>query len=210
MISKFQQELSGYSNHKLYLKIKNTIVRDFIHNKDSDYLLNFYLDEAAIRSPRLYDDALEDANTIIDSIRLEKLKSNIRDIIRTDYIEQKDQDFLFDDDGGSLGTYNIEELTGIDFDNLLITKVSGDSMRDAGIFNGDVIFADTKASINSGDIVIASVNGAFYIKEYKTDDDKIFLISKNPDYKPVEITNDMKFELKGKVINVMHRVNTQN
>lgn len=204
MISGLQEDLSKYSNHKLYLKIKNTIVRDFINNKDSEYLLNHYYDEAAYRSSDLYNDALEDANRIIDSIRFEKLKSNIRDIIRTDYLEQNDKNFLNDDNID--GKFSIEELTGIEFNNLLISQVSGDSMKDAGIFDEDVVFADTNAQIENGDIVIASVNGAYYIKEFQKFKDKIYLVSKNTKYEPVEITDDMVLELKGKVINVMHRV----
>lgn len=43
----------------------------------------------------------------------------------------------------------------------------GDSMIDAGIFDGDVLFVDRSIEAHSGDIVLAFVDGSFTVKELR-------------------------------------------
>lgn len=43
-------------------------------------------------------------------------------------------------------------------------KVSGDSMKDAGIADGDLLVVDKALTAGHGDIVVAAVDGEFTIK----------------------------------------------
>lgn len=64
----------------------------------------------------------------------------------------------------------------ISLDKLLIkhpsatyfVKVSGDSMQDAGISDGDMLIVDRALTARHGDIVVASVAGDFTVKELRT------------------------------------------
>lgn len=47
-------------------------------------------------------------------------------------------------------------------------KVSGESMRDAGISDGDLLVVDRSLSAVHGDIVIAAIAGEFTVKELRT------------------------------------------
>ena len=45
-------------------------------------------------------------------------------------------------------------------------RVSGDSMHDAGMFDGDIIVIDKSLEPHNGDIIIAAVDGEFTVKEF--------------------------------------------
>ena len=46
-------------------------------------------------------------------------------------------------------------------------RVSGDSMHDAGLFDGDIIVIDKSLEPHNGDIIIAAVDGEFTVKEFR-------------------------------------------
>lgn len=216
MIGEFEKNLINLSNHQIYTKIKNMITRDFLNNRDSEYLLGKYYNEATLRSDTLYQDALDDAFKVIESLRQAEFDSNVNSYMRASYLGDEDKsstmneiinDSGFDLSSEKIGSYNLEELTGIEFGNLIISSVSGDSMINAGIYDGDLIFADTKAEISNGDIIIASVNDALFVKRIINDNNSLILASENPKYPPVKIAEDMKFSVIGKVVNVLHTLN---
>lgn len=63
-----------------------------------------------------------------------------------------------------------------------LVKVTGDSMKDAGIMAGDIIVVDRGARPKSGDIVIAQVDGEWTLKYYTRRGDKIVLTAANEKY----------------------------
>lgn len=94
-----------------------------------------------------------------------------------------------------------EELADtISLDDLLIEnrqatfllKVSGDSMCDAGILQGDMVIVDRSQAPKSGDIVIAEVDGQWTMKYLKKRGEKVALIPANPKYKPIIPKNELK------------------
>lgn len=68
-------------------------------------------------------------------------------------------------------------------------KVKGDSMRDAGIMNGDMVIVERKSTARPGDIVIARIDGEFTMKYYRVGNKKgkqfQYLEAANPAYKPM-------------------------
>ena len=80
-------------------------------------------------------------------------------------------------------------------------RASGDSMIDVGIRPDTTLMVDRMLETKAGDIVIARIGDELCVKELFIDDDgRVFLIPKNANYKPIEITEDMDFEIWGKVI----------
>ena len=100
----------------------------------------------------------------------------------------------------------------IDLNNLLIenpsatyyVRVNGDSMLGAGIVNGDLLIVDRSLEVTNNCIVVAHVDGEFTVKRIKKIKKKIFLQAENNNYKPIEITQEMDFELFGVVAHAIH------
>jgi DNA polymerase V len=80
-------------------------------------------------------------------------------------------------------------------------RVTGDSMTGIGIKPNATLVVDRAIETKSGDIVIARVGDEMCVKELVIDDEgKVFLVPKNDNYRPIEVTEDMDFEIWGKVI----------
>ena len=100
----------------------------------------------------------------------------------------------------------------IDLNNLLIenpsatyyVRVNGDSMLGAGILSGDLLIVDRSIEVSNNCIVVAHLDGEFTVKRIKKIKKKIFLQAENNNYKPIEITKEMDFELFGVVAHAIH------
>lgn len=80
-------------------------------------------------------------------------------------------------------------------------RASGDSMIGIGIKPNATLIVDRAVETKSGDIVIARIGDEMCVKELFIDDEgRVFLVPKNDNYRPIEITEDMDFEIWGKVI----------
>jgi DNA polymerase V len=80
-------------------------------------------------------------------------------------------------------------------------RASGDSMIEAGIQPNATLIVDRMLETKSGDIVIARIGDEMLVKELQIDDEgKVWLVPKNINHKPFEITPDLDFEVWGKVI----------
>jgi len=85
-------------------------------------------------------------------------------------------------------------------------RASGDSMIGEGIKPGATLVVDRAIETKSGDIVIARIGEEFCVKKLFIDDEgRVLLLSKNDNYKPIEITEDMDFEVWGKVVGSINR-----
>ncbi len=74
-------------------------------------------------------------------------------------------------------------------------KVSGDSMRDAGILDGDMIIVERKNEAKVGEIVVANVDNAFTLKYLRKDkNDKYYLEPANSEYKNIYPTGEMSVQ----------------
>ena len=64
-------------------------------------------------------------------------------------------------------------------------RIKGDSMKEDGIFDGDIVIIKKQASASDGDIVAAMYNDEATVKRYKFTKKGIKLIPANPKYSPV-------------------------
>ena len=78
-----------------------------------------------------------------------------------------------------------------------LLKVKGDSMRDEGIFDGDLIGVHRTNEARSGQIVIARIDDEITVKLLRIGKDRIRLLPRNPDYAPIEVLPDQDFAIEG-------------
>ena len=66
-------------------------------------------------------------------------------------------------------------------------RVSGDSMIEAGLDDGDLIVIDRSLDPENGKIAVCFIDGEFTVKTIKKEENKIFLMPQNKIYKPIEV-----------------------
>ena len=84
-----------------------------------------------------------------------------------------------------------------DADGLFALRVSGLSMRDAGILDGDLIIADKNLSSRSGDIVVAMIEDEATVKRLGFENGAPVLYPENPDFDPIYAE---RIDILGKVV----------
>lgn len=78
-----------------------------------------------------------------------------------------------------------------------LLRVKGDSMRDEGIFDGDLIGVHRTGDARSGQIVVARVDEEVTVKLLKLASDRIRLLPRNPDHAPIEVMPGQDFAIEG-------------
>jgi repressor LexA len=76
-------------------------------------------------------------------------------------------------------------------------RVKGDSMRDDGIFDGDLVGIHRTQQAESDQIVVARIDDEITIKRLKISKNGIRLLPRNPDFAPIEIRPDQDFAIEG-------------
>lgn len=75
-------------------------------------------------------------------------------------------------------------LGSCDSDKLFALRIQGESMRDLGMYDGDLIIVEQSANVRTGDVVVALVNNEVTVKTYRPAPDNIIeLHPANPDFK---------------------------
>jgi repressor LexA len=83
-----------------------------------------------------------------------------------------------------------------------LLQVKGDSMRDEGIFEGDLIGVHRTRDARSGQIVVARIDDEITVKLLKIGkdprgNDTLRLLPRNPDYAPIEVQPGQDFAIEG-------------
>lgn len=79
-------------------------------------------------------------------------------------------------------------------------RVKGNSMRDAGIFNNDLLIIDKSLPISNNKIAVCYIDGEFTIKRVTIEKDCVWLIPENESYKPIKVTPDSELIIWGIII----------
>lgn len=82
-------------------------------------------------------------------------------------------------------------------------RAKGDSMKDAGIFDGDLLIVDKSIDPADGKIAICYVNGEFTVKRIKKDKDEVWLIPANTAYQPIKMEEGSSLIIWGIVTHVI-------
>jgi repressor LexA len=68
-----------------------------------------------------------------------------------------------------------------------LLRVRGQSMRDAGILNGDLLAVHRQAEAANGDIVVARLDDEVTVKRFQRRGNQVRLLPENPDFEPIDI-----------------------
>ena len=90
--------------------------------------------------------------------------------------------------------------------HIFLVRVSGESMIDKQIYDGDILVVNRKEQPEQGKIVIASLNGEMAVKIFSIQDEKVYLVSANKKFLPIEIEGFMEFQIQGVVKHVIHSI----
>lgn len=87
-----------------------------------------------------------------------------------------------------------------------LVRVKGNSMVEAGIYEGDVLIVDRSISASHNHIVIAMLDGEFTVKRLKQRAGKFFLEAANISYVSIELKGEQELVVWGVVTYVIHRM----
>lgn len=107
-----------------------------------------------------------------------------------------------DSDQLELGTLIISEE--VSKSATFALRVRGDSMVEAGIFEGDHLIVDRKARTRNGDIVVALLDGETTVKRLMEKDNETYLVPENKNLKPIP-TRGKKLLIQGKVVGLQRK-----
>lgn len=74
----------------------------------------------------------------------------------------------------------------------VLLKVKGDSMRDAGILDGDLAIIERTKQAREGQFVVAFVDGAYTLKELRYEGKWPVLMPHNPEHKPIRPQSELE------------------
>ena len=103
---------------------------------------------------------------------------------------------------------------GIDLNEQLIKnkpatyffRMKGDAMKEAGIFDNDVLIIDRSLKLANGKIIVAVLNGELLVRRFHKNFSSAFLIPENNRYKNINLAEFSDFSLWGVVTYVIHPV----
>jgi len=75
-------------------------------------------------------------------------------------------------------------------DGYFLLRVRGDSMINAGIYDGDLVLVRPQHEATNGSIVVALVDGDATVKRFERSNGHVKLIAENPAYEPI-VTSDV-------------------
>ena len=101
-------------------------------------------------------------------------------------------------------TLDLNELVKHPSDTFLV-KVEGDSMINAGIYDGDILVVDRALEAENNKVVVANLDGELTVKRLSIKGTTVLLMPDNPNYEPIEIRPLSDFRVMGVVTFVIHR-----
>ena len=87
-----------------------------------------------------------------------------------------------------------------------LVRVSGASMRDAGIDDGDVLVVDKSLPPASGRIAVCCLDGSFTLKRIRADERGLWLVPANDAFAPIPVNPDNEFAVWGIVTYVIKKM----
>ena len=76
-------------------------------------------------------------------------------------------------------------------------RVVGDSMKDEGIEEGDILVIDKSLELMDDDLAVCFIDGDFTVKRVRLESDAEWLVPSNAKYPPIKVTKDNEFMVWG-------------
>jgi DNA polymerase V len=101
---------------------------------------------------------------------------------------------------------------GIDLNEQLIRnkpatfffRMKGDAMREAGIFDNDVLVVDRSLKLTNGKIIVAALNGELMVRRFHKNFSSSFLLAENSRFKAINLGEFTDFAVWGVVTYAIH------
>lgn len=84
-------------------------------------------------------------------------------------------------------------------------RVRGQSMRDAGIYEGDILVIDRSLTPVDGSKAVCYIDSEFTLKTLRVNAKGVWLMPANTDYEPIIITEENDFSVWGIVTYIIHK-----
>lgn len=85
-------------------------------------------------------------------------------------------------------------------------RVSGESMVDAGLDDGDLLVIDRSLEPQDNKIAVCFIDGEFTVKRLALKGEQLFLVPENKKYKPIEVAQENNLLIWGIVTYVIKKV----
>ncbi|MGE0079383.1 MAG: LexA family protein [Bacteroidales bacterium] len=101
---------------------------------------------------------------------------------------------------------NLKTLLIKNESSTFFVQVTGNSMQDANIFDGDILVVDKSLNPSKDSILVCFIDGEFTVKRVSKVGKDFFLIPANKEFNPIKIEEGSDFRLWGVVTYVIHKV----
>lgn len=85
-------------------------------------------------------------------------------------------------------------------------RVTGDSMIDCGINDGDLLIIDKSIPPTDGKIAVCFLDGEFTVKRLSVRQDGVYLMPANQRYNPIHVNEDSNFQVWGIVTHIIKKM----
>jgi len=194
--------------HQLIKYLKRSLQGD---NYASEMVLRITQTADKIDSS-IYEDALLDVANSLSDIDNEYLGQSVNGLIRAAYTDFTELDTFFELYNPPINKNN--NYTFNDFctsyghrpEDIVLFPISGYSMINAGINDGDTAVVNVAAKPQKGDIAAVHINNKYFIKRIGESGGNIVLISENPEFPPYKVKPDDRLKFIGVVTNIIKKM----
>ena len=87
-----------------------------------------------------------------------------------------------------------------------LLRVSGMSMRDVGILDGDLVAVHRSPDVRNRQIIVARLENEVTVKRYRQEGSVVWLMPENPDFEPIRVDlRKQSMTIEGVVVGVLRR-----
>ena len=85
-----------------------------------------------------------------------------------------------------------------------LLRVNGDSMKNIGILDGDLLAVHQTTDVQQGQVVVARVEEDVTVKRYKREGNVVYLYAENEDFSPIKVDlTSQNFTIEGLAVGVI-------
>lgn len=99
------------------------------------------------------------------------------------------------------------DLSFVPSGEVFTLRVTGDSMKNAGILDGDLVLVQKQQDAQKGDIVVAIIGTEATVKRFIPKGEQVILQPENDDFDPIIVDKQSdEFAIAGKVVGLLRRM----
>ena len=85
-----------------------------------------------------------------------------------------------------------------------LLRVNGESMKDIGIFDGDLLAVHQTTDVQNGQVVVARVEDEVTVKRYKREGNIVYLHAENEEFSPIKVDlTNQEFNIEGIAVGII-------